>query len=122
MRGMISGNIRRAEWCDYERGTTRMTYCRRVTTTCLAVCVVGATLVIAFLPKTPSIVQEIRAMPEVVRVDYSGPIDAKQVVVHLRDYHFVPRELCEIEGISFDEVLKVAATVQESQLAIGASL
>jgi hypothetical protein len=92
-----------------------MPYGRRITAAGLAVCVVAVTLVIALRPR-------IRATPQAVRVDYSGPANAKLVVVHLRDYHFVPRELCEIEGIPFDEVLKIAASVQESQLAIAREL
>jgi len=70
----------------------------------------------------PAIVLELRAMPEAARVEYSGEADADLTVVHLCDWNYVPRALCELEGISFDDVCNVAAAVQKSELAIARQL
>ncbi|HZZ80670.1 MAG TPA: hypothetical protein VFE62_19360 [Gemmataceae bacterium] len=56
------------------------------------------------------------------KVDYTGNADAPLVVVHLRDWHHVPRELCELEGIDFDANLKTVESVQEEELAIARHL
>jgi hypothetical protein len=72
---------------------------------------------------TPPIAQEIAVMPEIRACQWFGPSEpAKLTIIHLRDWHFVPRELCQIEGISFEKVLADAAAVQESQLAIARRL
>lgn len=84
-------------------------------------CLIAA---IILRPKVPGIVEELRAIPHVAHVGYQhiGSGETRLVVVHLRDWHFVPRNLCELEGISFEEVLTVAKAVQESQVAIARHL
>jgi hypothetical protein len=71
-----------------------------------------------FRPRPPALVESLRALPEVARVDYVGPANAPLVVVHLRDWHFVPRELCKLDGIDFEDNLATVEKVQEDQLAI----
>src|SRR5258708_10012896 len=69
-------------------------------------------------PRPPALVQSLRALPEVAKVEYSGSQNAPVVVVHLRDFHYVPRELCKPDGIDFEENLANVEKVQEDQLAI----
>lgn len=85
-----------------------------------------ASLIVAIIlqPKVPGIVLKLRTLPQVAHVGYQyiGSGETRLVVVHLRDWHFVSRNLCELEGISFEEVLTVAKAVQESQVAIARHL
>jgi hypothetical protein len=62
------------------------------------------------------VVVSLRRLPEVASVEYSGGREA--VVIHLRDWHFVPRELCALEGIDFQGNLEAVAKVQDEQIAV----
>ncbi|MBI3410370.1 MAG: hypothetical protein HY040_18680 [Planctomycetes bacterium] len=68
--------------------------------------------------KSPGIVQAVRALPEAAAVDYSGPADAPLIIVHLRDWHFVPKELADLEGLDFSALLSTVEKVQADQLGI----
>ena len=54
----------------------------------------------------PAIVQELRSLPEVARVDYSGPRGAAQTIIHIRDYHFVPKDLADLDGLDYPALLE----------------
>src|SRR5262249_54071865 len=58
------------------------------------------------------------ALPQVADVEYSGPADASLTVVHVRDWHFVPKELADAEGLDFQAHLDSVEKVQADQLAI----
>jgi hypothetical protein len=94
----------------------------------VAICIVLFAIAAAFLavwlvwPRPPALVVSLRAMPAVGKVEYSGPSDAASVVVHLRDWHFVPRDLCKIDGIDFDKNLAIVERVQADELAVARSL
>ena len=60
----------------------------------------------------------LRALPEVAKVEYTGSANAPLVVVHFLDWHFVPPELCKLDGIDFEASLDAVEKVQEDQLAI----
>jgi hypothetical protein len=69
-------------------------------------------------PRPPALVELLRTLPEVAKVEYRGSQNAPLVVVHLRYWHFVPRELCKLDGIDFEDNLATVQKVQEDQLAI----
>src|SRR5580765_898471 len=76
----------------------------------LTVCGVSAFIIWRMRP--PAIVTELRAMPDVRIVEYAGPADAALVVVHLREWHYVPREMCEADGNDFAANLTIVERVQ----------
>ena len=51
-------------------------------------------------------------------MQYVGPASAQRVVVHLLDWHYVPRDLCQADGIDFDANLAEVEKVQADQLEI----
>jgi len=63
----------------------------------------GVAAALALRGEAPELVRELRALPEVARVSYRGPVNPRLTVVHLRDWHFGPRELAEADGVNFDE-------------------
>jgi hypothetical protein len=72
-----------------------------------------------FGPRAPPvIVRELRGLPEIARVDYSGPTDAELTVVHIRDFHFVPKELADVEGLNYQALLDEVERVQTDEMAI----
>jgi hypothetical protein len=71
-----------------------------------------------FRPRPPELVAALRSLPEAARVDYSGPPDALLVIIHLRDWHYCPPELCEATGLNYREHLAAAERVQAEQWAI----
>jgi hypothetical protein len=73
-------------------------------------------------PRSPAMVDELRRLPGVRTVEYVGRRDAKLTVVHLLDWHHVPRELCQEAGIDFAENLKIVEAVQLDQLGIARHL
>ena len=68
--------------------------------------------------RPPALVVSLRALPEVAKVEYTGSADAPLVVVHVLDWHFVPPDLCKLDGIDFEASLDAVEKVQEDQLAI----
>src|SRR5262249_39235290 len=50
----------------------------------------------------PALVVSLRALPEVAKVEYTGSANAPLVVVHFLDWHFVPPDLCKLDGIDFE--------------------
>jgi hypothetical protein len=66
----------------------------------------------------PKLALSLGALPQVNKVQYTGPATASAIIIHLRDWHFVPRELCELDGIDFEANLATVAKVQEDELAI----
>jgi hypothetical protein len=50
--------------------------------------------------RPPALVVSLRALPEVAKVEYTGSANAPLVVVHFLDWHFVPTDLCKLEGIN----------------------
>ena len=72
-------------------------------------------VIVAFkiLTHEPELVNELTFLSDdVADVEYSGWAGAKLVVVHLRDWPFVPRDLCKLHGIDFEENVKVVRKVQ----------
>lgn len=86
----------------------------------IAAILIATTISIAVLLRSnaPELVRELRALPEVANVSYQGPADADLVVIHLRDVHFVPRELAALDGIDFDENTALVEKIQADELAI----
>jgi hypothetical protein len=68
--------------------------------------------------RPPALVVSLRSLPEVAKVEYTGSADAPLVVVHFLDWHFVPPDLCKLDGIDFEANLDAVEKVQEDQLAI----
>jgi hypothetical protein len=64
-----------------------------------------AVIFLSLQPQPPLLVQSLRSLPEVRSVEYQGPKEADLVVIHLRDWHYVPKELCEPDGIDFESNL-----------------
>jgi hypothetical protein len=54
----------------------------------------------------------------VAAVRCHGPADARLVVIHLRDYHYCPPDLCEAAGIGSEQHLADVERVQADQLPI----
>ena len=52
--------------------------------------------------RPPALVGSLRALPEVANVEYAGLANAPLVVVHFLDWHFVPPNLCKLDGIDFE--------------------
>jgi hypothetical protein len=91
----------------------------RIGTPILVVCAAGLVLAfVVWLEGAPSIVQELRGLPEISRVDYSGPKDAKVTVVQIRDFHFVPKENADLEGLNYPALLDEVERVQTDEMAI----
>lgn len=44
-----------------------------------------------YWPKTPALVRDLEALPEVAKVEHTGPANAKLTLIHVRDWHYVPR-------------------------------
>jgi hypothetical protein len=89
----------------------------------VAIAVGAAVLIVAGiatwqLTRPPAIVASLRQLSEVARVEYTGPADSPMILIHLRDWHHVPRELCKLDGIDFEENLAIVEKVQDDQLAI----
>jgi hypothetical protein len=85
----------------------------------LVVCAAGLAMAFALWTKAvPGIVHELRGLPEVARVDYSGPMDATLTVVHLRDWHFVPKDLAKLEGLDYPASLDKVERVQSDEITI----
>jgi hypothetical protein len=92
---------------------------RRIGTRILVIGAVALFLAfVLWLKGTPGIVQELRGLREVARVDYSGPKDAKLTVVHIRDFHFVPKELADVERLNYPALLDEVQRVQSDEMAI----
>jgi hypothetical protein len=92
---------------------------RRIGIPILVVCAVALVQVFVLWPEVaPGIVQELRGLPEVARVDYSGPKDATLTVVHIRDFHFVPKELADVEGLNYPALLDDVERVHTDEMAI----
>jgi hypothetical protein len=88
---------------------------RRVGTPILVICSVALVLAFVLWPEgAPGIVQELRGLPEVARVEYSGPKETKLTVVHIRDFHFVPKELADVEGLNYPALLDEVCTFGEN--------
>jgi hypothetical protein len=68
--------------------------------------------------RPPALAVSLRAPPEVAKVEYTGSANAPLVVVHFLDWHFVPPDLCKLDGIDFEANLDTVEKVQEDQLAI----
>src|SRR5262249_13615371 len=68
--------------------------------------------------RPPALVVSLRALPEVAKVEYKGSANAPLFVVHFLDWHFVPPDLCKLDGIDFEANLDTVEKVQEDQLAI----
>jgi hypothetical protein len=68
--------------------------------------------------RSPALVVLLRALPEVAKVEYTGSANAPLVVVHFLDWHFVPPDLCKLDGIDFQANLDAVEKVQDDQLAI----
>ena len=91
---------------------------RRAIIAGIVLTVFGVSAIVIWRMRPPAIVAELRAMPDVRSVEYAGPADAALVVVHIRDWHYVSRELCEADGIDFAANLAIVERVQLEQLAI----
>jgi hypothetical protein len=63
-------------------------------------------------------VRALREVPEIAKVEFNRSADSPMVLIHFRDWHHVPRDLCKLDGIDFEENLATAAKVQDDQLAI----
>jgi len=59
---------------------------------------------------------------EVAKVEYTGSANAPLVVVHFLDWHFVPPDLCKLDGIDFEANLDTVEKVKDDQLAIARHL
>jgi hypothetical protein len=72
---------------------------RRIAVIALLVLPVVA-LVVGWLiwMRLPALVVSPRALPEVAKVEYTGSANAALVVVHFLDWHFVPPDLCKLDG------------------------
>jgi len=69
--------------------------------------------------RTPALIRGLRSLPEVAQVEYSGAASPNPLmVVHLRDWHFVPGDLARLEGIDHGEHLRDVEVCQVDQLAI----
>jgi hypothetical protein len=68
--------------------------------------------------RPPALVVSLRALPEVAKVEYSGSANAPLVVVHFLDWHFVPPDLCKLDGIDFEANNDVVEKVQHEQVVI----
>jgi hypothetical protein len=64
------------------------------------------------------LVDSLHALPEVAKVEYTGAANAPLVVVHFLDWHFVPPDLCKLDGIDFEANNAAVEKVQDDQLAI----
>jgi hypothetical protein len=82
--------------------------------------VVGVAVAGTFVlrPPAPAIVQELRGLAEVGRVEFSGAKNPQLLVVHVRDWHVIPKELAEPDGVDYPSLLKEAEQVQAEQVAI----
>ena len=60
--------------------------------------------------RPPALVVSLRALPEVAKVEYTGSVNAPLVVVHFLDWHFVPPDLCKLDGIDFEANLDAVET------------
>jgi len=72
--------------------------------------------------RPPALVVSLRALPEVAKVEYTGSANAPLVVVHFLDWHFVPPDLCKLDGIDFEANLDTVEKVKDDQLAIARHL
>jgi hypothetical protein len=79
---------------------------------------IGALAVFSFWPSPPPIVASLRQLPEIAKVEYTGQPGAALTVIHMRDWHYVPRDLCRLDGIDFDANLDAVEKVQADQLAV----
>jgi hypothetical protein len=84
----------------------------------LAGLLLAALVFFALQRQPPLLVQSLRSLPEVHSVEYQGPREADLVVIHLRDRHYVPRVMCEPDGMDFASNLAAVEKVQQEQMAI----
>jgi hypothetical protein len=89
---------------------------RRLISLALVLLIAGGAA--SFIWRGPPIAAELRAMPEVARVEYYGLRFAPLTVVHIRDWHLVPQEFAEVEKLDYAALQNEVEKVQADQLAI----
>jgi hypothetical protein len=66
----------------------------------------------------PKIVKELTELPQVARVELSGGPGEELTIVHIRDFHLVPRETAKVEGLDYQEMVNTVEHVQNEEMAI----
>lgn len=66
-------------------------------------------------PRTPPLVQDLRVLPEAGKVEWSGDASNHLTILHVRDWHFVPTHLEDLDEV---EHLADVERVQAGQLVI----
>ena len=79
--------------------------------------IAGVGFYVATTP-APAIVRDLRDLPEVARVDFTGPEDPALAVVHIRDVHLPPKEQAAVEGLDYPTLLRQVDWVQRDQMEI----
>jgi hypothetical protein len=75
--------------------------------------IVGVGFYVATTP-APAIVRDLRDLPELARVDFTGPEDPALAVVHIRDLHLPPKELAAVDGLDYPTLLRQVCTFREN--------
>ena len=83
---------------------------------CVVSLLAAGAAVYRFTPTVPAIVKQLRLMPEVARIEHTGPADARRTIVHFRDVHIPSHEDARQKGQDYPALLEKMADVQNSQM------